>query len=401
MMAFAAVAPAAGANYARIDATAGCDRAITWTASASAEGSDTDRTNERVQVEFRALDEDGSGSGSWRSAGRVGEFSPDNDFRFSGTITLDPGDTGAELRVTPLVPWGPGRDGDEPGDPRFAKAEVPDACEDQPLVASQQLDCEAGLVQVTARNVGTSPLDAEVSVDGVTVRTLSLEPDGDGLLTVPLLDGRPTEVAVRADDVVASEQQQGGDCDVRGPAAVVVERCGGAASQAVLLARADDAEVMVQVRVGDTIVNRAPVMAEETLQRSLELPEGGAPVEVTLDGEVAAAGTVGSCDGPVAGLLSCGTAGRGPCDTGAAPPTPAAPPAPPPPLTIELDGTLPRTGPWERALALLLGGALLVGGGLALAGRDRARPGVSVLGEALAPYRQRWWDDPRGGGTPR
>lgn len=398
LMVLAVLAPAVGANYARIDASAGCDLAVSWTASASADGSDDERTNVRVQVEYRPLDEDGRAQGSWRSAGPVGEFSPENDFRFSGSFTLDPPVTGAELRVRPLVPWGPGRDGDEPGDPRFAKAEVPESCEDQPLVASQQLDCDAGLVQVTARNVGSDDLVAQVTVDGVTVRDLELAAGGDGLLTVPLLDGRPTRVAVRAGDVVASDQEQEATCDADAPAAVVVERCGGAATQAVVLARGGDAEVLAQVRVDDAVVNRAPIVAGETLQRAIELPDGGAPVEVTLDGSPAAVGEVGGCDGPVAGLLSCGTAGRAACVDESAPPAVDAPPPPPPPLTVELDGaTLPRTGPWERALALLLGGALLVGGGLALAGRDRTRPAPSALGEALDPYRQRWWDEPGSG----
>jgi hypothetical protein len=392
VMVFGVVAPAVGANYARIQATAGCDGAVSWQASASTEGTAEERTNERVLVEYRALG-DGSGtSGGWAAAGPVGSFDPDGDFRFSGTFTLPPDAAGAELRVTPQVAWGPDRDGDAPGDPRFARVEIPASCEDLPLAVAQQLDCDDGVVQVSVRNVGDAATEAELTVDGAVVRTLDLAAGADTLVTVPILDARATQVVVRAGELVASDQVHGADCEVRGPAAVVLERCGVATPQAVVLARGGSAETVVQLRVQGAIVHRSNVAPGATLQRTLELPEGESEVEVTLDGEQAAVGDVGGCDGPIAGLLSCGTAGRPSCAaSSAAPPPVEAPPPPPPSLTIELED-LPRTGPWERALVLLLGGALLGGGGLALAARDRSRVRPSELAAVLAPYRQRWWD---------
>lgn len=392
VMGFAVVAPAAGANYARIQAGAGCDGAVTWQASASDEGTAEERTNERVLVEYRALDQDGTASGGWAAAGPVGSFDAEGDFRFSGTFTLPPNATGAELRVTPQVAWGPGQDGDAAGDPRFARVEIPSTCEDLPLSVAQQLDCDSGVVQVSVRNVGESDTEAELTVDGAVARTLELAAGGDALITVPVLDARATQIVVRAGELIASDQVHGADCEERGPAAVVLERCGVATPLAVVLARAGDTESVVQLRVAGAIVHRSNVAPGSTLQRTLELPAGGSEVEVTLDGEQAAVGTVGGCEGPIAGLLSCGTAGRTSCAASSgAPPPVEAPPPPPPSLTIELED-LPRTGPWERALALLLGGALIGGGGLALAARDRSRPRPSQLAAVLAPYRQRWWD---------
>ena len=116
---------------------------------------------------------------------------------------------------------------------------------------------------------------------------------------------------------------------------------------------------------------------------------------MVLDGDVAATGVIGGCDGPVAGLLSCGTPGWPDCDLSATAPTGPGPPSGQPP-PLQIDGgapVLPRTGPAQRAAGLLLGAALLLGGGVALSARDRRRPRPSVIGAALEPYRQRWWDD--------
>jgi hypothetical protein len=392
VVALAVVAPAASANYARIQAGAGCDGAVTWQASASDEGTAEERTNVRVLVEYRVLDESGTAAGGWAAAGPVGAFDPEGDFRFSGTFTLPSGATGAELRVTPQVAWGSSQDGDPAGDPRFARVEIPSTCEDLPLAVAQQVDCDSGVVQVSVRNLGESVTAAELTVDGATVRALELAAGGDALITLPVLDARATQIVVRSGELIASDQVHGSDCEARGPAAVVLERCGMATPLAVVQARGGDAESVVQLRVAGAIVHRSNVAPGATLQRTLELPDGGSDVEVTIDGEQAAVGTVGGCDGPIAGLLSCGTAGRTACTaTSGAPPTVEAPPPPPPSLTIELED-LPRTGPWERALALALGGTLIGGGGLALAARDRARPRPSQLAAVLAPYRQRWWD---------
>ena len=242
------------------------------------------------------------------------------------------------------------------------------------------------------RNVGDADTEAELTVDGAVVRTLELAADGDALITVPVLDARATQIVVRSGELIASDQVHGTDCEERGPAAIVLERCGIATPMAVVLATAPDAQSVVQLRVAGAIVHRSDLAPGSTFQRTLELPAGGSEVEVTLDGEQAAVGTVGGCDGPIAGLLSCGTAGRTACTASStAPPVVETPPPPPPSLTIELED-LPRTGPWERALALLLGGALIGGGGVALAARDRSRPRPSQLAAVLAPYRQRWWD---------
>jgi LPXTG-motif cell wall-anchored protein len=391
LVVLAVVAPAAGANYARLEATAGCDRVVTWRATASVEGSAADRTNDRVAVEFRPTGTDGA----WRAAGPEGSFTEGDDFSFTGAFDLPEGVDEVELRVTALVPWGPDRDGASPGAPRFATAAVPSACQGQPLAASQQLDCATGGVTVQARNVGTAALVAEVVVDRNVVRELEVPPGGEATLVVPVLAGRATPVEVRAGSFVASAQVHGADCTVEGPTAVVVERCGAPLGRLVVLATGADRAVNAQVVVRGTTVDEASIEPGTVLQRTLEVPATSLPVEVRLDGQVAAAGRTGGCDGPVAGLLGCGTAGRPACDLSATrPTTPPTPPAPPPPLQIDTGGAgLPRTGPAQRALGLLLGGVLLLGGGAALAARDRRRPAPSVLGAALEPYRQRWWDE--------
>ncbi len=387
VMTLAVISPPAGANYARIEASAACDRTVSWRASASTEGSDDERTNNSVVVDYRAT----SGDDRWHSAGPEGEFTAANDFRFDGSFVLPEGVDQVEVRVRATSKWGEDEDGDAPGEPRYAKAGVPTECAGRPLVATQRLDCASGSVTVRATNAGGSALNADVNVDRVTVRTMALEPGTSQELVVPILVGRATPIVVRTDGFVASERTHGADCEVPGPSAVVVERCGAPAGRLVVLATGGDRDVDADIVVRSVTVNTARIEADSVLQRTLDVPPGALPVEVHLDGQVATAGETGGCDGPVAGLLSCGTGGRGPCDLAETRP---APPPPPPPLVIENGGaTLPRTGPGERAALLLFGGALLAGGGLSLSARERRRPVPSAIASALAPYRQRSWDD--------
>lgn len=390
LVTFGLFAPSAGANYARVDARAGCDRVVTWRASASVEGTDEQRTNERVLVDYRERGSDDV----WSPAGPQGSFDAANDFSFSGSFDLPDGVDAVEVRVRPVARWGPGQDGDEPGGPRFAITEVPAGCQGQPLAATQQLDCARGAVVVEARNVGGAPLDAEVVVDRVVARELQIGAGSSAELVVPVLPGRPTQIEVRGGQFVASDQLQGGECEVPGPTAVVLERCGAPAGRLVVLATGGGRRVEAAVQVRGSTVDRAEIPAGTTLQRTLEVPATAVAVEVTLDGQVAAAGLTGGCDGPVAGLLPCGTAGRASCDlTATRPTTPPPPPPPPPPLQIDGGPLLPHTGPAQRAIGLLLGGALVLVGGVSLAARDRRRPVRSLLAEAIAPYRQPWWDE--------
>jgi LPXTG-motif cell wall-anchored protein len=385
------LAPPAGANYARVEAAAGCDRVVTWQASASVEGSDAERTNERVVVEYRAA----GSEAPWRPAGPEGTFEPANDFAFGGTIELADGVDAVELRVMPLVSWGPDRDGDDPGDPRFATARVPAGCAAAPLVASQSLDCAAGAVSVSTRNAGEQPVRAQVLVDDVAVRTLEVPPNGRQDLVVPVLAGRATQVAVRAGDFVVSDQVQAADCAPDGARAVVLERCDAPMGRLVVLASGAGEPTRTEVTVRGSTVVDTEVAAGSVLQRTLDVPAEALPVEVRLDDQVGAAGSAGGCDGPIAGLLSCGTAAALPtCDLSATRPAAVeAPPPPPPPMQVDRGDVLPSTGPAQRGVGLALGGLLLFGGGGALALRDRRRPVPSALAGVLAPYRQRWWDD--------
>lgn len=394
---FGLAAPPVGANYGRVSARITCDRTVTWTASASSEGSDEDRTNRRVLVERRAtrgqepLEE-------WTPAGPEGSFDAVGGFEFSGSFRLPEGADSVDLRVTPLEPWGTRADGDPPGAPRFSRAELPEGCDQQPVVATVTGDCAAGGALVELRNTGEHPHAATVASDGVPVREVRLEPAGTAELVVPLLEGRPSDVRVSSGDFVVAEATVEPDCGLDGPAAVVLERC--AARQAVVHARAGSPPASeVAIRLGDSIVHRAAMSPERLVQRTLELPPAGAvTVAVELDGTTVATGAVGGCDGPVAGAVTCGVGDRPACDAvaGTTATTLPPPPPPPPPAVVELDPAqplLPRTGPWERAVVLVLGGGLLLAGGLAAVGRDRARPAPSPIGSALAPYRQRWWDD--------
>lgn len=383
------VAPGASANYGRIAASTGCDRTVSWQASSSTEGSDAERTNQRVQVQYREV-----GTDAWTDAGPVGSFTAANGFTFSGSFPLPGGVDAVELRVQPLAPWGPDADGAAPGTPRFATTSVPEACDRSPLAATAEPDCGRGAVVVRARNVGDRRLEAEVLVDRVVSRTLELDPGGATELTVPVLAGRSTDVEVRSGELIAARLDAGAACASQGAGAVVNERCN-EPGRLVVLAGGGPEPAALEVRVRGTTVDRAEVRAGDVLQRTLEVPAQELPVEVLLDGQPAAAGLVGGCTGPVAGLLGCGTAGRPPCDLRATRPAPPpAPPPPPPPLTAEQGGpALPRTGPGQRAIALLLGGVLFLAGGTTLAARDRRAPAASLLEESVASYRQPWWDE--------
>ena len=392
MVLLGVVAPPVGANYGRVSARVTCDRAVNWTASASTEGDAQDRTNRRVLVEYRAT-RGQEPVGEWTAAGPEGSFTADNDFRFTGSFQLPPTSDSADLRVTPLSDWGPDGDGDAPGGPRFSRATLPDGCADQPIVADVAGDCGNGGARVTVRNVGTAPAAVVVAADGVPVRQLQVAPDGTQELIVPVLEGRPSAVRVAAGDFVVAETTVDPDCGIAGPAAVIVERCSG--RQAAVFATLGDAPAgAADIRVGGAIVHTAEMEPGTVLQRTLELPASGTtPISVEIAGTTYSSGEIGSCSGPLAGAVSCGTDGLSPCGAGAAGDVPPPPP-PPPPTSIELeDPMLPRTGPWERAVALTLGGALLLAGGLAVVGRDRRRPRSSPVAAAIAPYRQRWWDD--------
>ena len=390
---FALVAPSAGAAYARLSAEAGCDRVVEWSASASNEGTEDERTNTDVVVEYRGTGDDKE---SWIATGR-GVFEPDNDFSFGGSFELPDDADAVELRVSPRADWGPGADGDAPGEPRFATAAVPEACATQSLDLDVREDCASGGAQVELTNLGSDAETAEVVVDRVAVRRLTLEGRASESLLVPLLDGRDTRIEVRNGDVELADRTFRGECDRVGPSAVVIERC--SARQAVVLAGTDDGDThTVQTRVDGVIVNRSEVTSARELQRTLELPSDGAvDVEIDIDGTVVAEGPVGGCDAPVAGLVHCGGSDRPVCGAVAGASEVPAPPPPPESLNIEVtDSALPLTGPWERGIVLALGGVLLVAGGLAVLGHERRRPRPSVVADSLAPYRQRWWNDSSG-----
>lgn len=386
---FAVLAPSVDAAYARIEGTVTCDRQVRWVATASTDGTPSERTNNDVVVDYRA-----DGSERWQPAGDPGAFDASNGFRFSGEFRLPDGVDVAQLRVTPRASWGPDEDGAPPGDPRFGRVELPAACATHPLVASVEPDCRTGSAAVVVRNVGDGPDRVRVSVDRVVARELELAPAGTASLEVPVLSGRDTTLRVAAGDFTLAERTVGGSCEPEDAEAVVLERCG--PGDAVVLARTVSSSAELRIRVADELVHRSRTDVGVVVQRTLVLPEAAVPVdvEVELDGELASVATVGGCDGPSSGGGPCGGS-RTPCASTEAADRGELPPVPPPPLQIELDPStgLPVTGPWQRALVLLVGGVLLLVGGSAVLAGDRRRPVVSPLAVALAPYRQRWWQD--------
>jgi len=375
----AVFASPAGANYARIDATVGCDRTVDWTASASTDGDAEERTNPRVLVEWRPVD---AGDDAWESAGPAGRFEAGNDFSFTGRVELPDGVDEVDLRVQPDAPWG---DGAETGAPRFSRAAVPAVCDEVAVAVRFDADCSSGTASVDLRALDDDTWDVAVAVDRVVVRDLEVDSAGT-VLVVPVLSGRSTGIRVTADDLVLADRAVGGNCDADAPMAVVLERCG--PGDAVVQAFAP-AEAELRVRAEGTIVTTA-TLGSGTVQRTLDLPSTEVGIEVEIDGETAAAGPVGGCDGPIAGLTACG-GDRAPCShvgDDAAANDPGPPPPPPPTQQIELDPAegLARTGPWERALTLALGGLLLAGGGLVLSSGHRRTAGPGPLASVLRPY---------------
>lgn len=390
LIGLAVLAPAAGATYARVEAVAGCDGVVTWRASASSDGSDDERTNTSVLVEFRT-DRDRT----WRAAGPVGAFEPSNDFAFGGTVELPEGSSEMELRVTPQVRWGADRSGDQPGSARFATASVPEECEQSPLVVSQNLDCDRGVAVIEARNVGDAPLTTQVLVDQVEVRSFVVDPDARRSFLVPVLKGRDARIQVASDGFVASDQILGADCDRDEASAVVLERCGAPAGRLAVLVGAADDPVDFEILVDGTVVDSGSLSASEDVRRTLGIPGGAVAIQVTIDDRPVSQGTTGGCEGSFAGLLACGGTGLPACGTPVSDPyVPTTTPPSVPPTTVPAprEPVLPHTGPAQRAVGLLLGGLLLAVGGMTLGARDRRRPTPSVLADAIAPYRQRWWD---------
>src|SRR5690606_20710825 len=137
-----------------------------------------------------------------------------------------------------LEAWGTDGDGDPPGGPRFGRAELPEGCEDQPVVATVTEDCAAGGARVEVRNVGENPHAVTVAADGVPIRELRVDVDETASLVVPLLEGRPSTLRVSGDDFVMAESSITPRCGIDGAAAVVLERC--ASRQAVVYATLGD-----------------------------------------------------------------------------------------------------------------------------------------------------------------
>ncbi|MGB6059649.1 MAG: hypothetical protein WBF71_15445 [Microthrixaceae bacterium] len=397
------VAPAAGADNARIAAEARCDRVVSWVVQAVADtvGGKADsegeanrvRTNEAVEVSYRpAESEQDSGERTWTTV-ETSALKPSNAFTFSGSFRLPDSVDSVELRVLPKADWA---DGSKAGSPRFAVATVPDECAKFPVVAVVTPNCRSGGAVVDLKNVGSKDLGMDVTVDGVAVRKVQLTAGSESSLVVPILVGTSSVIRVNTGDFVVAQRKVDADCSLHGPVASILERC--PTHQAVVSAslngdKSDSGKsAAIEIRAAGTIVHKGELTAGTVFQRTLDLPsDGPVPIEVQIDSRTAAKGEVGSCAGPVAGAISCGGPGQTVCAV--EPPKPdLAPPTPPPPLAIELgSGSLPVTGPWQRAVVLLFGGALLSMGGLAVVADQRRRPRPSLLAASVNGYRRQWW----------
>ncbi|MGB3411577.1 MAG: hypothetical protein WBA45_10290 [Microthrixaceae bacterium] len=399
-----AITPAAGADNARIAAEARCDRVVSWVVQAVADtaGGKADsageanrvRTNEAVEVSYRpAGSEQDTGERSWTTV-ETSALNASNDFTFSGSFHLPDSVDSVEVRVLPRTDWA---DGSKAGSPRYAVATVPDECEKFPAVAVVTPNCRSGGAVVELKNAGSSTMDMEVTVDGVAVRKVHLAADTESSLVVPILAGTSSVVRVNAGDFVVAQRKVNADCPVEGPAASILERC--PTHQAVVSARLNDdksdsgATPEIVIRAAGTIVHKGELTAGKVFQRTLDLPtDEPVRIEVQIASRTAAIGEIGSCAGPVAGAVSCGGSGQIACAVEPPKPDLKAPPPPPPPLSIELgSGSLPVTGPWQRAVVLLCGGALLSVGGLALVADQRRRPRPSLLASSVDGYRRQWW----------
>ena len=96
----------------------------------------------------------------------------------------------ADLRVTPQASWGASGQGDDAGESKFATAAVPEACATQQLDLDLREDCAAGGALVELTNLGPAAETAEISVDRVEVRQLTLPGRASASLLVPAPDRR-------------------------------------------------------------------------------------------------------------------------------------------------------------------------------------------------------------------
>ncbi|HTN99453.1 MAG TPA: hypothetical protein VL068_02160 [Microthrixaceae bacterium] len=396
-LALGSITPSAGADNARIAAEARCDRVVSWVVQAVA-GSDNGssstteaRSNDSVEVSYRPAR---SGEGDWVPV-ETSKLGVSNDFSFSGSFPLPEAVDSVELRVLPKAKWG---DGAKAGSPKFAVATVPEECDSMPAVAVISPNCAAGGAVVDVKNVGQSPMNLDLTVDRVGVRTFELAAGAGSRVAVPILAGESSVIRVNAGDFVVAQRKVAADCSSSGSSASVLEQC--SSRQAVVSASLNsktapsDGSDEIEIRAAGTIVHKAKLSPGKVFQRTLELPaDGSVPIEVKLGKRTASIGEFGLCDGPVAGSISCG----GPTQVACAVEPPVAelepPPPPPPPLILDLEsGTLPVTGPWQRAIVLLISGALLSAGGFALLADQRRRPKPSLLASSVGNYRRQWWD---------
>ncbi len=416
------ITPPAGADNARISAEARCDRVVSWVVQAAADTSggkadssssaDRVRTNDSIEVSYRPAasgafggsgDSDGAGDGKW-TAVETSALNAANGFTFSGSFPLPESVDSVELRVQARTAWA---DGSKAGSPKYAVARVPEECTTMPAVAVITPTCEAGGAVVQMSNAGDKEMSLELNVDRVTVRTVEVAAGSGTELVVPILAGTPSVIRVNAGDFVVAQRKVDADCTNGEAAAVILERCPGNQAVVSALRGTESGGVgggsgttaggsqakSIEIRTAGTIVHKGDLSTDGVFRRTLELPgDGPVTVEVKIDGRTAAIGQVGSCEGPIAGAVSCGGLGQVACSVEPDETTIEAPPPPPPPLTIELDGNgLPVTGPWQRAVALLLGGALLSIGGVTVIADQRRRPRPSLLAASVDDYRRQWW----------
>ena len=381
LVVLAAVAPAAGANYARVEASVGCDRVVTWRGERlerrrPRSSARTSGCAVRVPPGRRRRSMDGPPARRAASPPTTTTASP-------GSFELPDGVDAVELRVTARSPWGAERRRRCTRAIRGSRsAELPAGVRGpaarRPASGSTARPARS---RSGPRNVGRGPPDAPRSSSTASiVRSVDLAAGAAE-------DARRTGARRQADaDRRCAPTTRGAPSRSRaptarstGPTAVVVERCGAptrsgwscwpAAGGATV-----DAEVGVR---GTTVANR---------RRSNRAPCCSAPWSCrrrhcrSRCGSTTRwrrRGSTGAATDRSPGSCGCGTAGR-PRATCPRPPPDGAATLPRRHLRRSRSRATDRPCPARAAHSapsrLLLGGALLLGGGVALAARDRRRP---------------------------
>lgn len=407
MLAIGVQAQSDSGRYAQVQGSLNCAGMLTWqvslpppAAAASSTAATTRQVgHDNVELQYRV------GSSDWVVAKTV-SLRSDNNFLATGTLdiaatiesivaTSKPDTVSVDLQVVPVGPWS---DGATDNQPRYSQMRVPEHCGTHPIDVDFAPHCSTNAVEVLLHHVGNTTseaVDVRLELDGAALRIVTINATQELNLLLPMQPGLNRELVVTAvNGPSVFRQQISLDCsDAAALIApvVMVEYCPQARGEFVFTMPGDYDVRLDHARVQTISVpshaEQANGTADGVLHRSsVELPDprNGLFLEVVHDDIVVLSGMVDNCAGDAMGISTVTVAPNDEEPSGVVPTIPDTP---------DVSEPLPVTGLSTLGATSILSGTMLILGGVWLWLVEFRKPRPAVLGPALAPYHQTWWDE--------